>query len=461
MAHISDIAAQRPMSFGNQLSLTARLAFPSMMAMVAHILMEYIDAAMVGHISARASAAVGVVATTQWLMWGICASSMRGFSVQISHSIGANDMRGARNIVRQSLVVAVIIGLTVSFGGWLVADTLPRWLRADSTIWELSSDYFRIFALCMPLVAMNFLAVGALRAAGNMTIAAVMNIVLCLLDVVFNYIFIYELNFGVAGAACGTVTAEFIVVIFALGYLLVINKQLRLFGHENENNRWTHFVPVKQMLRKWSKITSPLIMEHTVICGAHIMTTAIVAPLGIVAIAAHSFGISAESLCYMPGYGIAEAATTLVGQSYGARRHELMYRFAYIAVGLGMAVMAVMGVVMWMFAPQMMYALTPEAGIQHLGVSILRIEAWAEPLFGAAIVTYGAFVGAAYTTVPVAINFTSVWLVRLTLSAILAPTMGLTGVWFAMAIELSLRGLVFIVLLATRFKKIEHKSRIS
>ena len=61
----------------------------------------------------------------------------------------------------------------------------------------------------------------------------------------------------------------------------------------------------------------PMAVEHTVICGAQIMTTVIVAPLGVFAIAANSFAITAESLCYMPGYGIADAATTLVGQSYG------------------------------------------------------------------------------------------------------------------------------------------------
>lgn len=124
-------------------------------------------------------------------------------------------------------------------------------------------------------------------------------------------------------------------------------------------------------------------VEHAVICGAQIAVTMIVAPLGVIAIAANAFAVTAESLCYMPGYGIGDAATTLVGQSYGAARHDLVKRFAYITVGLGMIVMTVMGVAMWIVAPWIMEMMSPVEGIQLLGTEILRIEAWAEPMFAA------------------------------------------------------------------------------
>ena len=123
------------------------------------------------------------------------------------------------------------------------------------------------------------------------------------------------------------------------------------------------------------------------------MTTVIVAPLGVFAIAANSFGITAESLCYMPGYGIADAATTLVGQSLGAGRKDLTRRFARITVGMGMAVMGVMGVILYVGAPLIMGSMTPDLEVQRLGVEALRIEAFAEPMFAAAIVAYGVFVG--------------------------------------------------------------------
>ena len=179
--------------------------------------------------------------------------------------------------------------------------------------------------------------------------------------------------------------------------------------------------------------------------GAQILSTVIVAPLGVAAIAANSFAITAEALCYMPGYGIAEAATTLVGQSFGAKRKELAKRFAHITVFLGMLVMTVMGAVLYFAAPEIMGFMTPDAEILALGVMALRIEALAEPMFAASIVAYGVFVGAGDTLIPSIMNFGSIWAVRLTLAAVLAPIYGLKGVWIAMCIELCFRGIIFLV----------------
>lgn len=185
-------------------------------------------------------------------------------------------------------------------------------------------------------------------------------------------------------------------------------------------------------------------VEHAVICGAQIAVTTIVAPLGVVAIAANAFAVTAESLCYMPGYGIGDATMALTGQSHGAGRSALTRKFGYMAVGLGMVVMAVMGLLMYVFAQDIMSLITPVESISTLGAKVLRIEAWAEPMFAASIVAYGAFVGVGHTTVPALMNFGSIWLVRVPLAWWLSKTMGLEGVWIAMCIELTFRGVIFL-----------------
>jgi Na+-driven multidrug efflux pump len=182
--------------------------------------------------------------------------------------------------------------------------------------------------------------------------------------------------------------------------------------------------------------------------GAYMVSTMIVAPLGTIAIAAHSLAITVESLCYMPGYGIAEAATTLVGQAVGAGQRLLTRSFAYMSVGLGIAVMTFMGLLMWVFAPELMGIMSPVEEIIGLGAEVLRIEAWAEPMFAAAIVANGVFIGAADTIIPAIMSLTSMWAVRLTMAAWLAPRYGLRGVWTAMAIELTFRGSIFLIRLA-------------
>jgi Na+-driven multidrug efflux pump len=99
---------------------------------------------------------------------------------------------------------------------------------------------------------------------------------------------------------------------------------------------------------------------------------------------------------------------------------------------------------MFIFAPELMNIMTPVDEIIAQGTTALRIEAFAEPLFAAAIVCNGVFIGASDTLKPAIMSLFSMWAVRLTLAASLAPRYGLRGVWTAMAIELTFRGLIFL-----------------
>ena len=116
-----------------------------------------------------------------------------------------------------------------------------------------------------------------------------------------------------------------------------------------------------------------------------------------------------------------------------------------MSTALGIGVMTLMGVLMWVFAPELMSVLTPVDDIIRTGTDCLRIEAYAEPMFAAAIVCNGIFVGAGDTLKPAIMSLFSMWGVRLTLAALLATAYGLPGVWTAMAIELTFRGLIFLI----------------
>jgi putative MATE family efflux protein len=262
---------------------------------------------------------------------------------------------------------------------------------------------------------------------------------MCCLDVLFNYLFIYLMHLGVVGAAFGTGLAELITAVLMLWFLLRRSEMLRLF-----KNKLRDFRPTSDIVSTAFKIGAPMALQHLLMGGAQIVSTIIVAPLGTVAIAANSLAITVESLCYMPGYGIAEAATTLVGQGIGAGQRLLTRSFAYMSVGLGIAVMTVMGVLMAVFAPELMAMMSPVETVVAEGAAILRIEAWAEPMFAASIVCNGVFIGAGDTLKPAIMSLTSMWGVRLTLAAWLANTHGLRGVWTAMAVELTFRGIIFL-----------------
>ncbi|MDO5527167.1 MAG: MATE family efflux transporter [Prevotella sp.] len=442
---LESIREGRAMTRGEQLRLIVKMSVPSIMAQISSVLMFFIDAAMVGHIGARASASIGLVETSTWLLGGLASAASLGFSVQVAHAIGANDMERARRVLRQSIVCALIYSSCLALVGAAIHSHLPYWLGGSEEIARDASLYFLIVSLAGPLFQMSGLAGSMLKCSGNMKIPSMLNIMMCVLDVIFNYIFIYVCGLGVPGAALGTSLAYFTTAVAMMYFLLFRDRHLSLVGTKGS------FRPTADCVRSAFKIGAPIALQHVLMGGAQIVSTAIVAPLGIIAIAANTFAITVESICYMPGYGIAEAATTLVGQGIGAGQKVLTRSLARLSVGIGMAVMALMGVLMWVFAPEMMSLLTPIEEIRMLGSHSLRIEAFAEPFFAAAIVCNGIFVGAGDTLKPAIMNLTSMWVVRLTLAALLAPTYGLTGVWTAMAVELTFRGTIFLVRLFRKF----------
>ena len=436
---IESIRKGRAMTRREKLNLIVGLSVPSMLAQISTVMMFFIDASMVGHLGAEASASIGLIESTTWLIGSLLSAAATGFSVQVAHFIGANDFRKARQVYRHALICGLAFSLMLTLVDVGIHGYLPYWLGGGDDIAPFSSKYFLIYSLVLPFVFLYHISEMMLKSAGNMHTPSVMAVLICLCDVVFNYLFIYILKMGVVGAACGTAMAYFCISLPNLWISACSNRILNL-RQDKEPFRW-----VKSYVNQACQISIPMAIQNILMSGAQIVSTMIVAPLGNIAIAAHSFAITAESLCYMPGYGIGDAASTLVGQTHGAGRIDLCKSFAYLTVGLGMSVMALMGVVMFVFAPEMIGVLSPVESIRELGTICLRIEAFAEPFFAASIVTYSVCVGAGDTKKPAAINLGTMWLVRLTLAYGLSKSYGLEGVWIAMATELTLRGCLFLV----------------
>ena len=429
----------REMTQGEKLRLIVSLSIPSILAQLSATVMFFIDASMVGHLGAKASASIGLVETTGWLLGGLASAANMGFSVQVAHAIGANDFERARRVLRQSLVCCMIWSLSVTTIALSISNYLPYWLGGSEEIAHDATLYFAVFCAFGIFFQMEGLAGSMLKCSGNMKIPSALNIMMCILDVVFNYLFIYILDLNVMGAALGTGLAMVITALLMLYFLLYRSDILKLKGRPGS------FRPKADVVSNAFKIGGPMGLQHILMGSAQVVSTIIVAPLGTIAIAAHSLAITVESLCYMPGFGIAEAATTLVGQSFGARKQQLTQSFANMSTGLGIIVMTLMGVLMFIFAPELMSLMTPVDEIIATGARCLRIEAFAEPMFAAAIVCNGVFVGAGDTLKPAIMSLLSMWGVRLTLAALLATTYGLSGVWVAMAIELTLRGFIFLI----------------
>ena len=428
-----------------EIMLILKLSLPAILAQISSVIMQYIDASMVGHLGANASASIGLVSSTTWLVSGVITAVAMGFSVCVAHRIGAKDNAGARTIVRWGLLFSLLISLVLMLICLAVSPVLPELMGGDEAIRKDASAYFLVYALSIPAREMMFLSQGMIQSSGNIKVPSILNVVMCALDVVFNAMLIPR--FGVMGAALGT-AFSFVVIAAIMLYLLVIKSPaLHLIGRSrNELVGFKAFAT--NGLPMAMKIAIPVAIDNIIMGFAYVAFTRIVSPFGTISVAANSFSITAESLCYMPGYGIGVAATTMIGQCIGARRKDLAKRLGWLATSLGMLIMAASGVLMWIFAPWMIGLLTPNMEIRRLGTQILRIEAFAEPLYGASIVAAGVFRGAGETLLSSILNLLSVWVVRIPLAFFLGSKFGLKGAWIAMASELCVRGLLFLARLS-------------
>lgn len=418
-----------------QLRLVWQLSLPAILTQITTIAMQYIDSAMVGALGADASAAIGLVASSTWLFGGVTTAVSAGFSVQVAHRIGAGEDTEARTVVRHGLAAALTLAALLALLGLGICRQLPYWLGGGAEICADASAYFLTYSLMLPFSQLNSLTAGFLQCAGDMVTPSVLNAVMCGLDVVCNALLIP--HFGVLGAGMGTALACALVSL-AMGWCCCVrNAQLRLRRGEAHAFR-------PEILKKAFRIGAPVAVQEIAMNGAMVASTMILAPLGAAAIAANSFAVTAESLCYMPGYGVGSAATTLVGRSVGAGDAVQARRYGNICTALGGALMGCTGLLMMIFCPFVFRLLTPVAEVRTLAAQALRIGLLAEPLFGVSIAAAGALRGAGDTLVPSLLNLGSIWIVRLGLSLLLVGKLGLRGMWIAMAIELCVRGALML-----------------
>ena len=428
------------------------LSIPSILEQLVVTAMGYIDAAMVGHIGAEATASIGIVSSSTWLLHGILVGLYNAFSIQIAQYLGADRQQDARGVLRQAMLFNLAAGLAAAAFGIGISGHLPGWLGADVSLQANASAYFAIWSAALPFTMAMGMYTSMLRASGDALTPGLISVLVCVLDVVFNFflinptrtlwgITVWGAGLGVPGAALGTALATVVGGLLALCILLFREGPLCI----RKPGSWKI---TRACIRNLGKVGVPLAAERAALSSAQVLQVRIVSQLGTVAIAANSLGVSAEGLCYMAGYGIQGAAIALIGQAVGAHRKDMAKRFAWLCTLMGMGIMTLTGAGLFAFAPALMSIFTADAAVIALGARVLRIEAFAEPMFGASIVASGAMQGAGDSTACFVLNLVSMWGIRLTLAFLLAPRFGLVGVWGAMCFELCVRGLLFLIRLA-------------
>ena len=429
-----------------------RLSWPAIIEQVLTTMVSYADTAMVGVLGAAGTAAVSVNAAPIWLANGLLMGVGVGYSVQVSNAIGARDDERARRIIRQGVLAAIVVGLLGLLIYQSLAGLIPRWLGAEPEVLPHAVAYLRFYTMAMPFMAAGQIFSAILRCMGNTRAPLYFNTAANLLNIVLNFLLIYPTRpavlfgaqitipgagLGAAGAAIASAAA---LTTAGIALLRIGTRQGDRFRvHLREGLR-----PDGAIIRQAVRLGLPSAVERATINLGQIATTAVVASLGTVALAANQIAVTAEGLCYLPAYGISYAGIALVGREVGARDREMAETYGTLAAKLGFFVAVGAASALFLSAPLLASLFNSDPQVVEQAAHMLRIVAFCEPFFALSIVCSGTLRGAHDVRVPMVVSLVCMWGVRVPLAPALVygAGLGLAGVWLAMDVDLILRGIL-------------------
>ena len=319
----------KPLSFGQQLQLTFTLSLPAILANASAMVMQFIDAAMVGQLGADDSASVGLMGSTNWLFEGVLSAFAAGYAVQVAHLLGAKRNADARQVVRQAIVVCLLFSGLLAGLGLLLCKPLPVWLGAEAHIRSNATIYFGTFMLFVPFFMVDIVASSMLRSSGNMRVPSALKILMCVLDVIFNFLFIFPTReisllghpvtmpgagLGVMGAALATILCQTLAAALVLAVLMKSRESYRLEPAKIRISR--------EYLRRILKIGIPAMLQSMTYSVTNVILQVVVNGFGTAYVAGWAACAKGDQLFWMLTQSFGIAVTTFVGQNYGAGHYQ-------------------------------------------------------------------------------------------------------------------------------------------
>lgn len=416
-----------------------KLAWPVIaehsLATITHI----VDMMMVGRLGASAVAAIGLTMQPVFFSTALASALGVGTTALVSRFTGSDENKKAASVLQQSVLLSIIFSFVFASIFYFFAPSLLTLMGGESEVVRLGTGYLRVMTPGFVFMVLAFIVTAALRGAGETKTPLKVNILVNILNILGNYLFIFG-NFGfprlgVNGAALATTLARSVGGIILLGLTFsdysVLKMKLKGF-----------FKFDIELTKRVLKIGIPTAMEESVRRLAQLLFVRVIATLGTTSFAAHQISLNAESISYMPGFGIAVAATTIVGQNLGAKNPKGAEKGTFEAWKIGSMIMGFMGIVFLVFPEQLIRLYTSDPEIISKAALNLRIIALAQIPMGTHFIFAGALRGAGDTRAVFYSTAISTWIFRLLLGYILVRPLGLglPGAWAAMVIDWTVRG---------------------
>ena len=427
-------------------SLLIKLALPIILSSLLQLMYNVIDLFWVGHIGTEAVAAVGTATFFINLGWAISSIVTIGASIKISHAVGAKDTEQSERYASAALVAAVAIGLVYTAVLLLFPTQLISFFEIPSRwVNEQAVHYLRISALGVILSFLNLIFTAILNAHGKTKLSLRAVLYGNIINIILDPLFIIVLDGGVAGAAWATVGSRTASLLYF--YLIIYKGKLIALSFKKMCSR-----DFTQLL----KIGVPSAMQRILFTLIAIVMGRIVAEWGSEGIAAQKVGLQIEAISFMIIGGMQQAISIMVGQSYGARQYgriQILYLSALKIVGIA----GVVTTILFLSIPTLLVGLFVSDPITvAIGKSYLQIVGLSQLFMCLEMVTGGAYNGQGLTkySASISIAFT---VLRIPLALYLAnyTTLGITGVWWSIAITSMIKGVVSATIYRKRTKQLQ------
>lgn len=388
------------------------LAGPAILEMLMHTLVWTADTAMVGRLTPADIAAVNLGAHMMFTIAAVFGALGTGATAMVARYVGAKEDDKVQQTASQAMGISILLGLVIATMGILLARPIFLRLVSDPQVISLGTEYTRIVYIGAYFLIPQMVGNAIIRGTGNTFVPFLSAAVANIFNIVGDYVLIFgKLGFpalGSQGAAIATGTAQILGAAITFYYLFrgsgIIRLSFRkLFTFEKES--------VKSLVR----LSVPAGLEVTMNEGSRLISSFWIAQLGTVAYAAHSVAVAGESLSFMPGYGFAVAAATLVGQRLGAGKPEEAVKSTQRSVLLGALLMGTVGVMFFTIPDRIMALFSTDKDTVYWAARSIRIGAFEQVPIAIAMIISGALKGAGDTEGPFRISLITNLGVRLPL----------------------------------------------
>jgi len=437
----------------NMLPIIFSLAWPTMLEQLMQTAVQYIDTAMVGSLGTHATAAVGATTTVNWLINGTIAALAIGFLSFIAKVCGADDYPTASRAAGQAVLAVLVTGVFFTALTLSLSRMIPIWMQVDTSIQTLAGQYFFILYSPMLFRTATIIFGTVLRAAGDTKTPMRVGVLVNIVNVILNFFLIYptrtlslfSLSLTMPGAGWGVLGAAAASAIsFAVGGICIT---ISIWRHPLVSPKGQSLRPDWQILHPCLKVALPNMLQRFGTSLGYVAFASMINSLGEVSTAAHTIANTVESASYVPGFGMQTAAATLAGNALGANDKDRMRNITRMTILAEVALMAVSGSLLFIFAPPMVGLFSDSIEVILLGSIVLRMVAVSEPFYGVSIILEGIMLGVGRTLTPFIFNIVGMWGIRIVGTFICTQLldMGLVSAWACMILHNLLLFLLFLI----------------